>query len=250
MKIVFLLFFLLSCQSGVRYQKVDPSLAYQSQSISYDWFLPLAPNWLNFSSAHQCEKEYVWTNLDLSKVMPQLGLNYFQSLELQARVNQFVGNAVWSQTKTDSEKKRLDFSSLPDAERSKIFFDELTKVVNNIPLLTPLPESSSEVTIILVDSLPAGEEGKRLLEKLWQLPRWDTEVPVIASECLSTQSLHHIFDQLSSEHPFQWIVGGEYFSTFTASGLPSYQWMIDWQNFFPKKKIRFFREWKELSVVN
>jgi hypothetical protein len=221
--LVVIIFCILSCTSGPKYQKVDPNMAYQTGSLSIDWFLPTTPEWINFSPSFQCEKEFVWTFLDISKISPQLGLNYFKSLELQARINQFP-----------------EFSKIPENERFKIFSDELTKVLNGVVLFPALPVQSKELTIMDIDLLKASKNWKKELLKIAELPKWNTQIPIIVSECLSTQTLKTILSELPSNHPFQWVIGGEYQTIFSSQGLNKNQWGIEWDKFFPDKKITQF----------
>ncbi|MDH4467586.1 MAG: hypothetical protein QE271_05965 [Bacteriovoracaceae bacterium] len=223
------LFFLIqSCTTGgPRYQKIDPTMANQPGSLSMDWFLAPIPDWINFSPTNQCEKENNWTYLDISKISPQLGLSYPQALELQARINQYP-----------------DFLKLPETERFKLFFDELTKVINKISLINPIPEVAKNLVIISIDSIKATKNWKSILTTLSENPKWDTFIPIIVSECLSTQTLKNILSELPPNSPFQWSIGAEFVSTFSFDGKNQYQWGIGWDKFFLGKKISYFNEWQ------
>ena len=201
-------------------------MANQPGRLSLDWFLPPLPDWINFSPTHQCDKENNWTYLDISKVSPQLGLSYFQSLELQARINLYP-----------------DFFKIPETDRFRIFFDELTKVINKISIINPIPEVGKNLVIISIDSIQATKNWKNILINLSEMPKWDSSIPIIVSECLSTQTLKNILTALPSNSPFQWAIGGDFLTTISFDGKNKNQWGIDWEHFFLGKKISYFNEW-------
>jgi len=228
----FILLLFMSCQlSGLRQQKVDPTLVGQPTGINPRWFLPSIPTWINFSSRYHCEKERNYVYLDLSHVVPQLGLSYRQALELQARVNQYP-----------------NFLTLSESDKFKFFFDELTKVVNKIELINPIPDLAKTVSIVYIDQFQASKQWKKLLEEISLLPRWNDQLPVLVSECLSTETLQKYLSELPSGHPFQWFVGAEFYSVLGYDGLNLNQWQIDWNQFFPGKKILIFNETKSKEI--
>ncbi len=215
----------LGCQSSkLSQRKFDPSLVNQPGTVNAQWFLAPVPSWINFSPRFKCEKEKNFTFVDLSNAMPQLGLSYRQTLELQVRLNSYE-----------------NFLTLPESEKYKIFFDEMAKVVNKAEVLTSVPDMAKTITIVPIDQLQNQTNWKSALSGIAALPRWNDQVPILVSECLSTATLQNYLSELPNGHPFQWFVGAEYFSVFGAEGRLMNEWSINWELFFPNKKILSFK---------
>jgi hypothetical protein len=190
---------LTSCSSGFL-RKDSEGNPYQSSGVE-QYFLPQLPKWANSSASGRCFKKHNIHYLDFKKLSEVYELSYPELIEFQAQYNE----------KLESYFSSAEENFLKPVEEANLFSNVLESVKGGVKSFK-LPAVQRVEVIWLDRYIDLNQVGE--LKKMSISGRFDENLPILFSSCLSREDLN------------QWIIDQELedigFYTLSAEWLSPY----------------------------
>ncbi len=215
---------ILSCASNdLKRKQVKEGVALDYGQIS-EYFLPLMPKWVNFSTAGQCFRSSDVQYLNYRKLHQSFSYKYGQVLELQGLFNDTFSSLQASKATTIED-------------RNAVFYEAVEKMNGGVKYLT-LPEYD-RFYLLWIDRMSKSE-----LEKWLEVYR-DSEymnqgVPVLLSFCYTKSELIKQIDQWDFEEDYPHVITAESFSIYNQNFDQAPRFFADLSSLFPKKSEIYF----------
>ncbi len=193
------LLLLISCGGG-EVRRDSENVPYRTSGVE-QFFLPELPTWTNFSSSGQCFKSSSFHYLDFSKLSSQYQLSYVEMIELQAQYNERIENYFRSTA----------VRFLKPVEEASFFSNTLEQVRGGVRHIK-LPKVT-DVDVIWIDSF-LQENKMSELKKMMEAGRFNENLPLLFSSCLSHQGLVQLVAENNLEDAGFYFLSAETLSAF------------------------------------
>jgi len=216
---ILVMFDFLSCSTQVPVKSDVLDIRLPPQSIQY--ILPDIPQWANFDSFGQCQKERSIHYLDMNRIKESFSLSYKESIELQAFYNQELNS-------NDS----IQFSADNLDRESHAFYNSLGKVQGNVSYVL-LPDYNI-IYIVWIDQILKNDEILKRLRVLVKSRLFMHGFPIFISKCLDAKSLAQWLEKEKFQDIGAKAISSELFSPFLSNGEKGHGYELELDKFLPK----------------
>lgn len=233
LSLIFLIFLAFGCtnlnkkEDGNKLQRRNLEEYYVESGI-VTYFLPILPQWANYSLEGSCRRARSMRYLDFQKMKSSFGFNYEQLVQFQLLYN----SRVWSSLAISN----LDFIPFKDAER---FFFEVSDSVHAGNFLFRLP-NYNRIHVIWIDDYLNSQSKIKKLKKILDSKDMTQGFPVFASLCMARIDLQKLIKTNGLDHGSYELLTYEMFSPYDSDFTTGLEPSINLDAFFGKKAIYFY----------
>lgn len=231
--ITFFIFLLASCSYFEKKTK-EPRVnrrnleEYYVESGIVSYFLPILPQWANYSLEGSCRRARSMRYLDFEKMKSSFGFTYDQLIQFQLLYN----SRVWSSLALSN----IDFIPFKDGER---FFFEVSDNIHAGNFLFKTPKFN-RIHIIWIDDLINSPAKIKALKAKLDKGEMTKGFPVFASLCLARVDMQNIIRKNGLDRGNYELLTYEMFTLYDQNFTTGLEPSINVDAFFGKKKIYFY----------
>ncbi len=218
------LILLLACSGGdLKRKQLQEGTAQEFGQIS-EYFLPLIPKWIDFSTTGQCFRGSEVHYLNYRKLHESYSYNYEQIIQLQGLFND-----------TFSGLQETKATTLED--RNATFYEVVEKMNGGVKYIS-LPEYD-RFYLVWIDRMNKNELEK-WLEQYRESDYMNQGVPVLLSFCYTKSELLKQIDLWDFEEDYPHVITSEAFSIYNEDFNQGPRFFANLTSLFPKKSEVYF----------
>lgn len=225
-RFVFLLsfvFLLESCsrlhhQSLKRRHADDYSVAPQTM----EYFLPVLPEWANYSTSAQCRRATYFRFLDLPRLRASLNFNYEEALQFQYSLNRKYSDLF----------KKVDEDMVLFKDEERIFYDVTEKIRGGRKDFKA--PAYKRIFLIWIDPVLNSPEKLEKLKSFMQGPQIEEAPPLFISLCLSHDEMEKFIKDQGLQEQVLGFIPFELFSIYSDQNQPLSGTSLFLQSLFTK----------------
>lgn len=231
MNIFFIMFFISCAQVGPTNPrvKVDESTRALNAIGIENFFLPAAPQWINFSTTGKCMKSSRLEYLNLRELMQSFQFKYNDLVNIQYSYNK----------KIEEKSSSVDLQSLSNyltpEEKMYVFNDVIEKTQAGVNYFQ-MPDYH-QIHLIWIDLFPSDIELKKWLASYERSDLMNEGYPVIISLCMDHKMISEKLKNVQFENSFQLSIGAELFSVYDGLLNQKPYFSLDLEKFFANKNL-------------